>query len=212
MSPLLQPADCCVLLVDPRMGHVGRLGPEQQQAHAQALNLAVDIAAAGRAPIHVAYADAPPEFHDWLEGPRIVPAGSVHALGAVGLRWSNSGLNDVLAARKRRSLVLGGFWLETTVTFLAIPALAHGFEVFILMDATPAQKSFASDDAPVETDRSPIDGQLVAMQLVLVDAQKVLLDLQHLLERVVLLEVSQERCGPLRHGLQLRQAGRRPFV
>jgi hypothetical protein len=147
MSPLLQPADCCVLLVDPRMGHVGRLGQVQQQAHTQALNLVVDVAAAGRAPIHVAYADVPPEAHDWLEGPRVVPTESVHALGAVGLRWSNSGLNAVLAARKRRSLVLGGFWLETTVTFLAIPALAHGFEVFILMDATPAQKSIASTPA-----------------------------------------------------------------
>jgi hypothetical protein len=35
-------------------------------------------------------------------------------------------------------LILAGFWLETTVTFLALPALASGFEVFVLMDATPA--------------------------------------------------------------------------
>jgi hypothetical protein len=35
-------------------------------------------------------------------------------------------------------LILGGFWLETTVTFLALPALASGFDVFVLMDAAPA--------------------------------------------------------------------------
>jgi hypothetical protein len=35
-------------------------------------------------------------------------------------------------------LILAGFWLETTVTFLALPALASGFEVFVLMDVTPA--------------------------------------------------------------------------
>jgi hypothetical protein len=35
-------------------------------------------------------------------------------------------------------LILAGFWLETTVTFLALPALASGFEAFVLMDATPA--------------------------------------------------------------------------
>jgi nicotinamidase-related amidase len=61
---------------------------------------------------------------------------NVHALGTEGL--SRSGLPAVLGAQNRGSLILAGFWLETTVTFLALPALAAGLEVFVLMDASPA--------------------------------------------------------------------------
>ena len=62
----------------------------------------------------------------------------IHGLGTAGSCWSGSGLHGALAAQPRSSLILAGFWLETTVTFLALPALASGFEVFVLMDATPA--------------------------------------------------------------------------
>ena len=129
------------------MGHVDRLAPAQQQAQTQALNLVFDIAFAAGVPIHLAYAGAPPEVHDWLQGSRVLPKGSVHALGTAGSCWSSSGLNKVLTAEKRTSLVLAGFWLETTVTFLAIPALASGFEVFILMDAAPERIDAAAAPA-----------------------------------------------------------------
>jgi hypothetical protein len=147
MSPLLQPADCCVLLVDPRAGHVGRLGPEHQQVQTQALNLVTNVAVAGNVPIHLAYPGVLPEAYDCLQGSLALPVESVHALGTAGSGWSNSGLNKVLTAEKRTSLVLAGFWLETTVTFLAIPALANGFEVFIVMDATPARIDAAAGPA-----------------------------------------------------------------
>jgi nicotinamidase-related amidase len=62
----------------------------------------------------------------------------VHALGTEGASWSRSGLDKALPAQRRSSLILAGFWLETTVTFLALPALAAGFEVVLLMDASPA--------------------------------------------------------------------------
>jgi nicotinamidase-related amidase len=77
-----------------------------------------------------------PEPHDWLAPSTALPALNVHALGTEGL--SRSGLPAVLGAQNRGSLILAGFWLETTVTFLALPALAAGLEVFVLMDASPA--------------------------------------------------------------------------
>jgi hypothetical protein len=147
MSPLLQPADCCVLLVDPRIGNVGRLDPEQQQAQTQALNLTIDVAVAGSVPIHLAYAGAAPEAHHPLQPPLAFPAANIHALGTAGCCWSSSGLNTAVAAEGRPSLIIAGFWLETTVTFLAIPALANGFEVFVLMDATPPRIDAAAGPA-----------------------------------------------------------------
>jgi hypothetical protein len=103
MSPLLQPTDCCVLLIDPRMRHLGRLLPEQQQAHTQALNLAINAGVAGSVPIHLAYAGAPPEAHDSLQRPRQLPAENIHTPGTAGSCWSTSGLNAAVAAEKRPS-------------------------------------------------------------------------------------------------------------
>ena len=138
MAPLLLPADCCVLLVDPRARHLGRLVEARHAELAQCLNLIPDAAAAGAVPIHLAFAGAPPDPREWVAAPRSLAVVHVHRLGTAGSCWSGSGLHAALAAQARSSLILAGFWLETTVTFLALPALASGFEVFVLMDATPA--------------------------------------------------------------------------
>jgi nicotinamidase-related amidase len=138
MAPLLQPADCCVLLVDPRARHLAPLAPARHAELARCLNLTLDAAIAGAAPIHLAFAGAPSDPHEWVAAPRSLALAHIHGLGTAGSCWSGSGLHGALAAQARSSLILAGFWLETTVTFLALPALASGFEVFVLMDATPA--------------------------------------------------------------------------
>jgi nicotinamidase-related amidase len=138
MAPLLQPADCCVVLVDPRARHLGRLAPARHAELAGCLNLTLDAAAVGAAPIHLAFAGAPSDPHEWVAVPPPLAVAHIHGLGTAGSCWSGSGLQGALAAQPRSCLILAGFWLETTVTFLALPALASGFEVFVLMDATPA--------------------------------------------------------------------------
>jgi nicotinamidase-related amidase len=138
MTPLLRPADCCVLLADPRARHLGRLDAARQGDPARCLRLVVDAAVAGAVQVHLAFVGSVPEPHDWLSPLPSMPATHAHALGTEGASWSRSGLDKALAAQHRRSLILAGFWLETTVTFLALPALAAGFEVFVPMDASPA--------------------------------------------------------------------------
>jgi nicotinamidase-related amidase len=71
----------------------------------------------------------------------------IHDLGDRGPAWSHPGLADALAAEGRTCLILCGFWLETAVTFVALPALAGGFDVFVLMDAAPARGSDAHSPA-----------------------------------------------------------------
>jgi hypothetical protein len=150
MPPLLQPADCCVLLVDPRAAHLSRVDPIRQTDLTRSLDLLVDASLASAVPLHIAFSDSAPEVAEWALPVRLPAQAKVHGLGAAGFRWTGSGLNEVLAAQKRSSLILWGFWLETTITFLALPALAAGFEVFVLMDAAPAS-SLAS--ARPATDR-----------------------------------------------------------
>jgi nicotinamidase-related amidase len=147
MAPLLQPADCCVLLVDPRARHLGRLAPARHAELVRCLDLTLDAAAAVAAPIHLLFAGAPSDPHEWVADPRSLAVVHVHRLGTAGSCWSGSGLHGALAAQPRSSLILAGFWLETTVTFLALSALASGFEVFVLMDATPASAATSARPA-----------------------------------------------------------------
>jgi hypothetical protein len=138
MTPLLRPGDCCVLLVDPRARYLSRLDAAWQADAACCLRLVIDAAVVGAVPVHLAFVGSVPEPHDWVSPLQSPPAPHVHTLGTEGASWSRSGLDKALATQQRSSLILAGFWLETTVTFLALPALAAGFEVFVLMDASPA--------------------------------------------------------------------------
>jgi hypothetical protein len=147
MTPLLRPADCCVLLVDPCARHLGRLDGVRQADLARSLRLVVDAAVAAAVPLHLAFARGLPEPHDWVSALQSLPATHVHALGTEGASWSRSGLDKALPAQRRSSLILAGFWLETTVTFLALPALAAGFEVVLPMDASPAWTGTAARPA-----------------------------------------------------------------
>jgi hypothetical protein len=147
MTPLLRPAECDVLLVDPRARHLGRLDAARQADTARCLRLVVDAAVAGAVQVHLAFVGSVPEPHHWVSPLQSLPAPHVHALGTGGASWSRSGLDKTLAAQHRSSLILTGFWLETTVTFLALPALAAGFEVFMPMDATPAWAETAARPA-----------------------------------------------------------------
>jgi hypothetical protein len=136
MAPLLQPADCCVLLIDPRREHLDRLDPQRQNALTQGLALVEQAAQTANVPMHLAFRGHAPDPQRSLTGD--TAAHRIHALGDAEPSWSHSGLADALAAEGRASLILCGFWLETAVTFVALSALASGFDVFVLMDAAPA--------------------------------------------------------------------------
>lgn len=147
MAPLLQPAECCVLLVDPRKQHISHLGDFAQQRLSSSLMLLGKAVHTARIPAHLAFVAAVPEPDQWLVDPAQFAPAQTHALGVSGSSWANSDLAATLAAHRRRSLVLAGFWLETRVTFMALPALATGFEVFVVIDATAARVAGARSAA-----------------------------------------------------------------
>jgi hypothetical protein len=147
MAPLLQPADCCVLLIDPRREHLDRLDPQRQNALTQGLALVEQAAQTASVPMHLAFRGHAPDPQRSLARFDDAAAPRIHDLGERGPSWSHSGLADALAAEGRASLILCGFWLETAVTFVALPALAGGFDVFVLMDAAPARAKDAHGPA-----------------------------------------------------------------
>jgi nicotinamidase-related amidase len=147
MAPLLQPAECCVLLVDPRKQNITHLGDFAQKRLSSSLMLLARAIHTARVPAHLAFVAAVPDSEQWLVDATQFPPAQTHALGDSGSSWADSDLAATLAAHGKRSLVLAGFWLETRVTFLALPALATGFEVFVVIDATAARVAGARSAA-----------------------------------------------------------------
>jgi isochorismatase family protein len=141
MAPLLQPDECSLVLVDPKTQYVSHVGPSAQLVLRRFSNIlaAARIAAV---PVHVVLAGDAGGPQELLL-PRGQPAIGVHIIHNDGHSWSKSGLAEALATQARTALILCGFWLETTVTFLALPALASGYDVFVLLDITPVR----SDEA-----------------------------------------------------------------
>jgi hypothetical protein len=139
-------ADCGVILVDPLVRHTSRMDPIRQTDLTRSLDLLLDASLASAVPVHIAFADTPRDGEEWASA-RPLPQAHVHSLGATGDSWSRSGLHEALAAQNRNSLIVGGFWLETMVTFLALQALASGFDVFVPMDAAPASSDLSARPA-----------------------------------------------------------------
>ena len=152
MASLLQPAACSILFTGPDERNLAQLSAKSQHVISQRLALLTRAACATSVPIHLAFAGDVPEPERWLAAHRHLASPALHRLGRSGSSWSSSGLETALATQRKASLVVCGFWLETTVTFLVLPALACGFDVFLALDVTLAR----SDDA-----RGPAEHRLV---------------------------------------------------
>lgn len=136
MASLLHAAECCILLIDPRRRHIDKFDQATQQTLVRRFGAIERAASAAAIPCHVALDGNASDLADLLAKPHGARP-CVHNLDGRGTSWSDSGIATALTAEKRGCLVLCGFWLETVVTFMALPALASGFDVFLLMDAAP---------------------------------------------------------------------------
>lgn len=57
--------------------------------------------------------------------------------------WLNSDLVSALLEGERSILVIAGFWLEFQIVTTALHALAESYDVYVVFDASPAQKPLA---------------------------------------------------------------------
>jgi hypothetical protein len=61
--------------------------------------------------------------------------------------WSHRGFVDALAGEDRSILILAGYWLELQILATALHALAEGYDVCVLLDATLTRCPHASQPA-----------------------------------------------------------------
>lgn len=138
MAPLLQPSECSILIVDPRSQHIGELDQQQQQSLIRRFEIIESAASATAVPCHYVLDQDGTDPHVLLP-PHQPAGGHLHISNNSGPSWLNSGIAAALSASRRHCVVLCGFWLETSLTFTALYALSGGFDVFVLMDASPSQ-------------------------------------------------------------------------
>jgi nicotinamidase-related amidase len=129
------------------MQHIANLEESGQQSLSSSPMLLAKAAHTLGVPGHVAFVGAVPDPEQWLVDAALFSPTRTHTLGNSGPLWANPEVASTLSAHGRRSLILAGFWLETRVTFTALPALATGFEVFIAVDATGARNATARSTA-----------------------------------------------------------------
>lgn len=138
MGPLLQPEECCIVFVDPKRTHIAQSALGDQESLIQRFKVIENAASATAVPTHFIIEGTTLDIGQWLAIPSQAAKPRVHNFGTSGSSWSRSGLAPALTAEKRSSLIICGFWLETSVTFVALHALAAGFDVSLVMDATPS--------------------------------------------------------------------------
>ena len=73
--------------------------------------------------------------------------------------WQDPLFTESVAREDKPVLVLAGFWLEHQVLATALHALANCYDVYILLDATPARERDAarlSQDRLIQAGATPV--------------------------------------------------------
>jgi hypothetical protein len=79
--------------------------------------------------------------------------------GSLGLPWQHAPLRGALSEQDRSALVLAGFWLEHQVVATALHALADSYDVYFMLDASPAKMQAAvrlSQDRLIQAGATPV--------------------------------------------------------
>lgn len=98
--------------------------------------------------------------------------------GAPGFPWQHVALREALCEQGRSVLVIAGFWLEHQVVATVLHALVDSYDVYFVLDASPAKMQAAarlSQDRLIQAGATPVVVSQVIHEwsLDLADATKV---------------------------------------
>lgn len=128
MPPLLKPSECSLVIVGyPELSNVD------------------DAVSADRARIlRAAVLCGVPTFRAVLEHSRqfshepLSENQVLYGSQEPGGSWCDTPLSIELARTNRASLLICGYWLDEAVTFTALNALGEGYDIYLLVDASPS--------------------------------------------------------------------------
>jgi len=146
-SPLMDPSVCALVVVAP---NAQELAPNDPSAHIHHQRILAAVTKAA----HIANV---PVFSLSRGGheQEILPSAGVTNTSSHRRfifeehcsPWSHRGFVETLAAEDRSILILAGFWLEHQILAIALHALAEGYDVCVLLDATASRCPHASQPA-----------------------------------------------------------------
>ena len=142
--PLLDPVESTLLLLNTH-AHP----PAELHTLSRRYDLIHTAALAAGVPVYAAVRED--RTSDGQSTPQVSPDNCyIYPPGMTRALWLKQGLARAISGQKRSTLVIVGSWLETDITFLALTALAGGFDAHVLFDASPCQNSAVQQ---IATDR-----------------------------------------------------------
>jgi nicotinamidase-related amidase len=134
-APLLQPAQCALLLIDQQAGLAFGVGSSDRQV---LLNNTVALARTAEVfeiPV-IATTSATKVYSGPLMPPIQAVLPDVRALERHNMNlWEDDAVRDVVLKTQRRRLLVSGLLTEACVSFPVLSALAEGYEVYVVADA-----------------------------------------------------------------------------
>ena len=135
--PILDPAECTLLLLNTCLSDQSAPSPPCNLSRCYRLIHAAALAAA--VPVYTATCQDRPGNEQATSRGSPTNATYHYSPGMMRALWSDRGLAQNIAGTKRSCLILAGCWLEIDVTFVALIALADGFDAHVCFDASPSQ-------------------------------------------------------------------------
>ena len=136
MPFLSAPQKSCVLLVDPARQHASKTPLDFRETLERGFALLEEAAQILQIPRYFARSAEGTEPEDWFQTPCERNRKRVYDWPDGGTPWSNGDLITSIHSENRSNLYIGGFWLDDSVTFAGLNALADGYDTYLLTDVS----------------------------------------------------------------------------
>ncbi len=146
-SPLMDPLVCALIIIDPALPDMVAVDPALGTAHRRTTTALTKAAAILGVPVFCLSRGIEREKKALPPAATEMSCQRRFAFEEYGSPWSQQAFVDALTGEDRSIVILAGFWLEHQVLDTALHALAEGYDVNVLLDASPSRCPFASQPA-----------------------------------------------------------------
>lgn len=157
-SPLITPAACLLILLTPTQHDVAAINRQMRTNIRRNFARIMSAASIVGVPSFAYSPCGKPAKHAFANHLSKL-AYREFASGVAGLPWQHAPFRDALSEEDRSALVLAGFWLEHQVVATALHALADSYDVYFVLDASPAKMQTAvrlSQDRLIQAGATPV--------------------------------------------------------
>lgn len=157
-SPLITPNSCLLIIIAPGLNDLNSLSRRARFGVRRETRRLLKAASLASVPCIVCSQCAKHGVHAFSHPLRKIAHQEI-ATGADGLPWQHKEFRQALAEHEQHVIVLAGFWLEQQIVSTTLHALAGGYDVYYVLDASPAMSRGAtrsSQDRLIQAGATPV--------------------------------------------------------